>query len=157
MTHTASLCRRVSVCEADVFGIAARSEVPVKKRETARRGGRSALWGIVFLIALMAGARSMRGQTSTGTIQGSVVDPGGRAIAGAAVAVTSGDNFKRTGVSDTDGKFSVSGLPAGVYSVQVSATGFATNVKQNVSVAAGGHGDGSGVTGAGIGFRRGDG
>lgn len=97
----------------------------------------SVLWTLACAMTLLAGACAQYGQTSPGTIQGSVVDPGGRAIGGAAVAVTSGPELKRTAVTDSDGKFGVTGLPAGNYTVEVSATGFATKIQENVAVSAG--------------------
>jgi hypothetical protein len=97
----------------------------------------SVLWTLACAMTLLAGACALYGQTSPGTIQGSVVDPGGRAIGGAAVAVTSGPELKRTAVTDSDGKFGVTGLPAGNYTVEVSATGFATKIQENVAVSAG--------------------
>jgi iron complex outermembrane receptor protein len=97
----------------------------------------SVLWTLACAMTLLAGACALYGQTSPGTIQGSVVDPGGRAIGGAAVAVTSGPELKRTAVTDSDGKFGVTGLPAGNYTVEVSAIGFATKIQENVAVSAG--------------------
>jgi len=97
----------------------------------------SALCALLCLIALIAGAGSVNGQTKSGTIQGSVVDPSGRAIQGAAVAVTSNLELKRSTVTGDDGRFTVADVPAGVYTVQTSATGFATNISENVVVTAG--------------------
>lgn len=98
---------------------------------------RSVPWILVCLIVLIPGARFLSAQTNTGTIQGSVVDPGGRALQGAVVAVIGGSDFKRAAYADAQGKFSVAGLPSGTYTIQVSATGFATNIQENVIVTAG--------------------
>jgi iron complex outermembrane receptor protein len=79
----------------------------------------------------------LHGQSTNGAIQGTVTDPSGQGIKSAAIAVTSQTGSERTAVSSTDGKFSVTGLPADTYAVEVSAPGFATEIKHSVVVAAG--------------------
>jgi iron complex outermembrane recepter protein len=94
--------------------------------------------GVLVCLAIMfAGMSRLHGQNA-GAIQGTVLDPSGQAIKGAAVAVTNAALLKRTAITGVDGKFSITGLPAGTYSVQVSATGFATQVNNDVTVTAGG-------------------
>lgn len=93
-----------------------------------------ALSALVLCISSALHAQST-GSTINGTIQGAVVDQRGQAIPGATIAVTSGTNTPRTAVSGPDGKFSISGLPTGAYTVQVAATGFSTQEK-NVTVSA---------------------
>jgi iron complex outermembrane receptor protein len=92
---------------------------------------------IVCLLALSTGMSCLHGQSNTGTIQGSVVDSSGQAVKGASVAVTIEARVVRTAVTAADGKYSVTGLPAGTYTVQISAPGFATHVQHSVQVAAG--------------------
>ncbi len=94
------------------------------------------LWA-TFLLLLVSGMGSLNGQASAGAIQGTVVDPSGQVIKGAAVAVTAESGAKQTAVTGADGKFSVTGLPAGTYAVEISAPGFATQVQHSVVVAAG--------------------
>lgn len=92
---------------------------------------------IVCLIALAAGTSRLHAQKAAGAIDGLVIDPNGQAIKGATVAVSNAAQFVRTTISGADGKFSVAGLPAGIYSVQISAIGFATQMQHDVSVAGG--------------------
>lgn len=91
----------------------------------------------VCLLMLVAGVGRLRAQESAGVVQGTVVDPSGQAIQGAAVAVTSLSGVKHTTISGAEGKFAVNGLKAGEYVVEVSATGFATQIRHGVMVGAG--------------------
>ena len=72
------------------------------------------------------------------SVGGTVVDQAGKAILGAAVTVkneaTGGSQMLAT---DTEGHFSVSGLPAGSYTIVVSAPGFALTTRSGGLVTAG--------------------
>jgi len=93
---------------------------------------------VCLIAALFSGMSALYGQTSTGSIQGSVVDQAGKAIKGAGVAVTGlAVLHQRTAFTGADGKFTVDNLPPGTYSVQVSATGFAVQTQNNVTLSAG--------------------
>jgi len=61
----------------------------------------------------------------TGSITGTVKDPSGAAVSGAAVEVSSSDHgIVRQTVTNSSGDYNESGLPGGTYDVIVSATGF---------------------------------
>jgi hypothetical protein len=61
----------------------------------------------------------------TGSITGTVKDPSGAAVAGAAVEVSSPDHgIDRQTVTNSSGDYNESGLPGGMYDVKVTAAGF---------------------------------
>jgi Carboxypeptidase regulatory-like domain len=65
-------------------------------------------------------------QTADGTITGVVNDPGGAVVAGAAITATNTATGERRGtVTNANGIFSLPALPAGQYTVNVLAKGFA--------------------------------
>src|SRR5262249_12044533 len=78
------------------------------------------------------------GQVLKGSISGTVVDPQGAVVSGAAVQaknVETGAVFSTT--SDNSGLFRLNLLPAGTYNVGISAKGFKTTETRNLIVAAG--------------------
>jgi hypothetical protein len=78
-----------------------------------------------FIVAYAAGGR----------IEGKVTDAKGAAIAGARVSVTDEvTNQATTAVTDQQGRYKIEGLPAGNYTVVVSATGFSDGRKESVKV-----------------------
>lgn len=73
-----------------------------------------------------------------GSIEGKVTDPKGAAVVGASVTVSDEANSQRfTAETDQQGQFKIEGLPAGVYTVVISAAGFNDARKENVKVDAG--------------------
>jgi Carboxypeptidase regulatory-like domain len=91
-----------------------------------------------LILATVLVAVSAYGQTFRGAINGTVADPSGAVVAGAAVKATN----NATGVTlDTtttsDGQFSFQDLPLGSYRISVSAAGFNPSTIGNVPVTAG--------------------
>ena len=75
---------------------------------------------------------------SSATLSGTVLDPRGVPLPGAAVEVkndATGVSQKMT--SDNQGKYAIAALPAGKYTIRVNAPGFATTEKSGVQLAAG--------------------
>ena len=71
----------------------------------------------------------------TGTIRGVVSDPSGAVIPGASVvAVNVGTQIKTTGQTTEAGVYSITPLPAGEYTITVTANGFQTLVQPHVNV-----------------------
>ena len=64
-------------------------------------------------------------QTTSGTIQGRMVDPQGAPVAAVAVTVTGqGNGVTRTATTASDGRFVVSNLPPGTFDLVAAAKGF---------------------------------
>jgi len=77
-------------------------------------------------------------QSTTGLIQGNVLDPNGASVAGASINVKNLETgFERTVSSNTDGFFSAPLLPLGRYRVTTTASGFTNSVLDNVAVSVG--------------------
>ncbi|MBB5059423.1 iron complex outermembrane receptor protein [Granulicella aggregans] len=93
---------------------------------------------LALALFITFGLTSLSAQAGpTGSLQGAVVDQSGRAVKGAAIALISPSNDPRTAVTNGEGRFVVTGLPLGTYTVEVSAAGFAQEERQNVVVTSG--------------------
>jgi iron complex outermembrane receptor protein len=76
-------------------------------------------------------------QKDSAVVAGTVQDPVGGAVQNATVVVRNDSTGLETkSITDGMGKFSVSGLPAGTYTVEVSAPGFALASRTNVRASA---------------------
>src|SRR5438552_4952911 len=70
-----------------------------------------------------------------GRIEGKVTDPKGAIVLGAAVTVTDpATNKTFTAKTDKQGRYKIEGLPAGTYSLVVSAPGFSDARRDSVKV-----------------------
>lgn len=91
---------------------------------------------LVCLLACCLACVGTRAQ-DTGAIEGVVSDSSGAVLPGAEVSLTGAGGFSRTVTTNTQGKYILQGLPPGVYSLSISATGFAAFHSDNLTVAAG--------------------
>ncbi len=90
-----------------------------------------------ILLFVLACAVSLSAQVTTGDITGTVTDQSGAAVAGAGItAVCPDTQFTRSIKSGGVGEYRLSEMPACVYKVIASATGFKTTVR-NVTVTVG--------------------
>src|SRR5262245_11234649 len=92
---------------------------------------------LIGLLALSLVPAISVGQTSKGTIAGTITDASGGAISGATVTVQGtqlGEN--RNTVTGTNGEYRISAIVPGIYQVKSIASGFATVVLDNVEVGA---------------------
>src|SRR6202035_4943950 len=79
----------------------------------------------VFSSFCMHGNAWGQAQITTGSIQGTVVDEKGGAVADATVEVKNVDtNFSTSVTTGSDGQFQFLSLPPGPYTVTISKTGF---------------------------------
>src|ERR1041384_8280737 len=95
---------------------------------------------LLFAIVTMALLWSIpsAAQVVKGSISGTVTDPQGAVVSGAAIKATN----TATGVtlnttSDNAGSFHFNLIPVGEYKVEVAATGFKTALQNSIIVAAG--------------------
>lgn len=78
------------------------------------------------LISMLLLAAAAFGQGTTGSISGTVTDPNGAVVPGAAVKVTNtATNASRESTTGSDGTFAFQALPPGRYKVDVTAANFA--------------------------------
>ena len=98
---------------------------------------RQATYLLVCLMVVFSGMSRLHAQGDAGAIQGTVTDQQGQAISGATVVLAGASQGEHAVRSGGDGKFTLAGVPAGTYTLEISATGFATQVKHGVVVAAG--------------------
>ena len=95
---------------------------------------RRAFWlTLIFSLCLAA----VSAQTRMGAIRGQVVDEFGGLILGATVTVVDASGVEKTVTTDAEGKFLISGLAPGRYTVRASAPNFALFEEQEVEVSAG--------------------
>jgi hypothetical protein len=99
---------------------------------------------IVFALAafvtlgLSVDSSPANAQLAGATLSGQVLDQSGAGVAGAIVVIkNSATGDVRTATTDTQGLYSAQSLQPGIYSVTVSASGFATHVEQDVELTVG--------------------
>jgi hypothetical protein len=74
-------------------------------------------------------------QLPTAKIVGTVKDSSGASVPGAMIKVTNVDtNITRTLTTDSDGSYNALELPTGNYQVQVTATGFKTELRKGITL-----------------------
>ena len=90
------------------------------------------------LLSLSISPLALAAQQPTGGIQGSVEDPQGAVVVGAAVTAKSkSTGLTRTATSNDEGQYQVTQLPPDTYEVRVAAPSFKTSVAREVTVAVG--------------------
>ncbi len=86
-----------------------------------------------MLILLSGGASFLRAQDQTGSIQGKVADPTGKAIAGAVVYLSSPASLgMQIFVTGKNGIFNFPGLAPGVYAISAEMAGYQTVVRDGI-------------------------
>jgi iron complex outermembrane recepter protein len=94
---------------------------------------------LVLILCVLFSAAGPLLRAQDATLAGTILDQAGKPLQSAAVTVkNSSANLVRKATSGPDGRFSVSGLPLGVYTIEASAAGFATSTRTGVQLGAGG-------------------
>ena len=88
-------------------------------------------WGLILATALTVYAQN------NASLHGTITDPSDAAIPGASVTASGADGTVKTGTSDALGRYVLSGLPPGTYTLRVGATGFTLFEKAGITVAPG--------------------
>lgn len=93
---------------------------------------------LMFSILLLGSGYVFAQGTSSGAMGGTVSDPKGAVIRGATVTVTNkATGVERTATTNDDGDYKLDFLPAGRYTVKVSAAGFGEITSENVELLVG--------------------
>jgi len=94
-------------------------------------------WVVVvsFWIVLFSGSAILSAQSvASGTVDGTVLDPTGKAVKGAAVEIQNPiTGYRQTTTTDDEGSFRLSNLPFNNYHIDVTQQGFAV-AKQDVNI-----------------------
>src|SRR5436305_15216891 len=97
------------------------------------------LLALVTLLTFISISTFAQSQATTGNIEGRVLDPNGAAVPNATVtAKNQATGFERTSTTDGEGNYRIILLPPGGYTVSVSAPGFATFKRNDITVTVGG-------------------
>lgn len=91
---------------------------------------------IIFTLCFILSASQFTlAQSINGTITGTVLDQQGASIPGASVTVVNVETgAQRDATTNDDGRYTVSGLPVGLYNVKIEKSGFANLTRDNVQV-----------------------
>jgi len=79
------------------------------------------IMGAAILAAALFAVLAPRASAQTGTVGGQIMDVNGKPWAGLTVQVVSDQGAKQTAKTDTDGKYNISGLRSGIYTVTITA------------------------------------
>lgn len=89
-------------------------------------------WGRFAAFLLVS---SLFGQSDRGTVTGTVADPGGALIPGAAVVLENAATGGRFTSATTDtGNYTIPSVPAGIYTLSVEQSGFRKHVQTGITV-----------------------
>lgn len=92
------------------------------------------LFSIALLFFLAA---TLRAQTQTGTLNGTVTDPSGASIAKSAVRLTNSAGASLDAATNKDGFYEFKNLDPGSYTLKAAAKNFALFTQENIQIAAG--------------------
>ena len=86
-------------------------------------------------ILLFLCASTIRAQSTTGTLVGTVVDPSGATLSSVSIkAIETDTNRRFDSETNNSGNFSIPNLPAGSYILEMQRTGFKTTIQRGIEV-----------------------
>jgi hypothetical protein len=99
---------------------------------------RAATWVLVTLIVVISSPTAAQPGLGVAAMEGTVIDPDNRPIGGAVVTIVSVETgYERTAHTDARGRYFVSAMPVGVYTIEVSSAGFARAQRESVRLTVG--------------------
>ena len=97
-----------------------------------------AKFALVFVVTVALAFSAAAQDTTSGSIQGVVMDEQGAVVPGATVEARNvATNFTRTFTTDDEGRYTLLSLPSGTYTVSITKQGFAKLNQENVEVTVG--------------------
>jgi iron complex outermembrane receptor protein len=100
--------------------------------------GRIRLFALALSVLVLLFGVTLHAQSTDSKLTGTIVDVQGKGVANATVTAKNGaTGAVKTTRTDASGSYSIDGLPAGTYSVQATAVGFAPFSKSSVELLAG--------------------
>ena len=91
----------------------------------SNRIGFRSVWAVALCLAALVLQPALEAQVTTATVYGRVVDPSGAVIPGASISASNeGTGVELSTVTGAGGEFTIPFLPAGTYSLAITADGF---------------------------------
>src|SRR5687768_1871321 len=92
-------------------------------------------WAAMLLCTLVVMSSTVRGQSTTATVRGTIQDPSGGVLPGATVTATNtGTTVAQTTVSDDRGQYLFAALFPGTYDLKVELQGFKTYERKAIAL-----------------------
>ena len=99
---------------------------------------KSIAFGLAAFATLMIASSTANAQLAGATLSGQVLDPSGAVVVAASLVIKNNATGEvRTATTNAKGLYSAQSLQPGIYSITVSAPGFATHVEQSVELTVG--------------------
>src|SRR5258707_7485021 len=99
---------------------------------------KSIAFGLAAFATLMIASSTANAQLAGATLSGEVLDPSGAVVVAASLVIKNNATGEvRTATTNAKGLYSAQSLQPGIYSITVSAPGFATHVEQSVELTVG--------------------
>src|SRR5258707_1588124 len=99
---------------------------------------KSIAFGLAAFATLMIASSTANAQLAGATLSGEVLDPSGAVVVAASLVIKNNATGEvRTATTNAKGLYSAQSLQPGIYSMTVSAPGFATHVEQDVELTVG--------------------